>query len=64
MSDPKKRQDPLPDPIFDVEQVASATECTGLMPAQIQSAEQGESLSKLESIHRIHPRFVDGNDEK
>ena len=55
MSGPKKRQEPLPDPFFDVEQVASATECTGLMPAQIQDAEQGEDLSRLESIHRIRP---------
>ena len=64
MSGPKNRRESPPDPLFDVEQVASATECTGLMPAQIQSDEQGEALSELESIHRIHPRFVDGNDEK
>ena len=44
--------------------VVSATECTGLLPAQIQSEEEGEALSSLEGIHRIQPRFVDGNDEK
>lgn len=51
------------DPFYDVEQVASATECTGLLPAQIQSPEEGRDVSSLESIHTIHPRFVDGNDE-
>ena len=64
MSGPgKKRGAKTPDPLFDVEQAASATECTGLMPAQIQTAEQGENLAELESIHRIKPRFVDGDDE-
>ncbi len=51
------------DPIFDIEQVASATECTGILPAQIETAEQGESISRLQSIHTIAPRFIDGDDE-
>ena len=58
------RKNPSRDPIFDVETVVSATECTGLLPAQIQSAEEGADISSLESIHPIQPRFVDGNDEK
>lgn len=60
--EPKKN--PSRDPVFDVENVVSATECTGLLPAQIQSAEEGENISSLEGIHPIQPRFVDGNDEK
>ncbi len=63
MSGPKKRRKTPPDPLFDVEQAASATECTGLMPAQIQSDEQGEALSELESIHLIRPQSADGNDD-
>lgn len=66
MSQRKKevpRKNPSRDPIFDVTQVASATECTGILPAQIETAEQGEDISRLESIHPIQPRFVDGDDE-
>ena len=57
------RPNPSRDPFFDIEKVASATECTGLMPAQIQTEEQGEDVAALQSIHRIKPRFVDGDDE-
>lgn len=64
MKKEEPRKNPSHDPVFDVENVVSATECTGLLPAQIQSAEEGEDISSLEGIHPIHPRFVDGNDEK
>ena len=42
--------------------VASATECTGILPAQIQSEDEGENVAHLQAIHTIRPRFVDGND--
>jgi len=67
MSQRKKetpRTNPSRDPLFDVTQVASFTECTGILPAQIETAEQGEDISQLESIHPIQPRFIDGNDEQ
>ncbi|MBE5771764.1 MAG: hypothetical protein IJE17_10860 [Clostridia bacterium] len=64
MKKEEPRKNPSHDPMRDVENVVSATECTGLLPAQIQSEEEGEALSSLEGIHRIQPRFVDGNDEK
>lgn len=54
MSGAKKRPRVPADPFFDVENVVSANECTGLMPAQVEAPEQGEELSELESIHRIH----------
>ena len=49
------RHDRKNDPFFDLEQAASASECTGLMPAQIQTGAQGEDLSALQGIHRIKP---------
>ena len=60
--EPKKN--PSHDPVFNGENVVSATECTGLLPAQIQNAQEGENLSRLEGIHPIHSRFTDGKDEK
>ena len=51
-------------PVRDIEDLASFTECTGILPAQIETAEQGEDISQLESIHPIQPRFIDGNDEQ
>ena len=43
------------DTLFDIEQAASMTECTGILPFQIQTEEEGESVSALESIHPIQP---------
>ena len=56
MSQRKKKpalKNPSRDPIFEGETAASATECTGLMPAQVEDAEQGENLSRLQAIHPI-----------
>ena len=47
------------DPFFVVAKDASANECTGLMPAMAEDEDEGESLSRIESIHRIK-----GKDEK
>ena len=47
---------PWEDPLFDIQQVASMTECTGILPAQVATEEEGESVSRLESIHPILPR--------
>ena len=43
------------DPLFDIQQAAAMTECTGILPFQIQTEEEGESVSALESIHPIQP---------
>lgn len=41
--------DPL---VWDVEKLASATECTGLVPAAIQTPEEAENYSRLYAIHQ------------
>ena len=38
-------------PITDVEDLASATECTGLIPAGIQTPEEAENYAELYAIH-------------
>ena len=40
---------------FNLNQAASATECTGLLAVQVQNEEEAESLSDLEGIHAIQP---------
>lgn len=39
------------DPFFDAEQVASLTECTGLMPALPKDAQQDVNYAELYAIH-------------
>ena len=38
-------------PIFDVEELASASECTGLIPAAVQTPEEGQNYAELYAIH-------------
>ncbi|MBQ9943044.1 MAG: hypothetical protein IJO67_01650 [Clostridia bacterium] len=40
----------------DVENVSSATECTGLMPAMVYSEEETEELARMEGIHPFPPQ--------
>ena len=47
------RQIPLPD----VENLASACECTGLTPAAVQTPEEGESYAELYAIHQQKPAW-------
>lgn len=51
----KPLRPPEDDPLFDIQQAASMTECTGLLPAQIASEDEGESIAALEGIHPILP---------
>lgn len=44
------------DPFYDVEQVASITECTGLMPALPQDGQQEASYAALYAIHNARRR--------
>ena len=39
------------DPIFDVEKVASVTECTGLIPSLPQSESEDENYARLYATH-------------
>jgi len=52
-----KRQEHIPTPIREVEELASATECTGLTPAAIQSPEEAESYTELYAIHKQKPAW-------
>ena len=40
-------------PFFDLEQTASATECTGVLATPPQSEAEAENISALAGIHRI-----------
>ena len=44
-------------PIMDVEDLASFTECTGLIPAGIQTPEEGEEYAKMYAIHQQKPAW-------
>ena len=49
-----KRESDLP--FEHPESVQSATECTGLMPAQVESEEEAENYAQLYAIHPVKPR--------
>ncbi len=55
----KAKKNPLrpaeDDPFYDVQQAASMTECTGILPAQIGNDEEAESIAALESVHPVQP---------
>lgn len=42
-------------PIFDIEQVSSTTECTGLIPAAVESEAEAETYTHLYAIHKQKP---------
>lgn len=42
---------PANDPLFTIRQAASMTECTGILPAQVESLEERRSVAKLGAIH-------------
>ena len=45
-------RDPSKPTTWDVEDLASATECTGLVPAAIQTQEEADNYSRLYAIHQ------------
>lgn len=47
-----KRPDPV---VQEVENLASVTECTGLVPAAVQTPEEGSSYAQLYAIHEQKP---------
>ncbi|MBQ8537136.1 MAG: hypothetical protein IJ461_07035 [Clostridia bacterium] len=44
------------DPIYDIEKIASATECTGLIPAQVEDEAEVENYAELYAVHPVKPR--------
>ena len=42
---------PVNDPVFDIQQAASMTECTGILPAQVESPEEQRHIADLGAIH-------------
>ena len=39
------------DPLFDIQQAANMTECTGILPAQVESPEEQRHIVDLRAIH-------------
>ena len=50
--------------IWDVEDLASATECTGLVPAAIQTPEEAEDYASLYAIHQQKTAWTKERDGK
>lgn len=51
----RPEQEEAPGSLFDLEQAASCTECTGLLPTPVENDDQGESVAALQGIHKIRP---------
>ncbi len=50
----KRRANPpaqASDPLFDIQQAASMTECTGILPAQAETLEEKRNIAELGAIH-------------
>ena len=52
-----KKQEKVPFPIEEAEDLASFTECTGLVPAAVQTEEEGEAYAELYAIHHQKPAW-------
>ena len=39
------------DPLFDIQQAASMTECTGILPAQTETREERRNIAEIGAIH-------------
>jgi hypothetical protein len=42
---------PAGDPLYGIQQAASMTECTGILPAQAENPEEQRSIAELGAIH-------------
>ena len=42
---------------MDVEDLASATECTGLTPAAVQTPEEAQNYAQMYAIHELKPSW-------
>ena len=45
-----KPDSPADDPLFNIQQAASMTECTGILPAQPSTPEESRNIAELGSI--------------
>jgi hypothetical protein len=52
---PRKDRKPPLEPIYDVENLASASECTGIAPAPVQNDAEADATAALYAIHRPQP---------
>ena len=46
-----KPHTPANDPLFDIQQAASMTECTGILPAQAETLKEKRNIAELGAIH-------------
>ena len=46
-----KTDTPANDPLFDIRQAASMTECTGILPAQPATQDEKRNIAELGAIH-------------
>lgn len=51
----KLGREPSDQAVWEAEEITSATECTGLVPAAIQTKEEAESYTGLYAIHQQKP---------
>ena len=47
--------DPMEDDLYDMNTVASATECTGLTPTEPEDLEEAYALGELYAVHTLRP---------
>ncbi|HIR80904.1 MAG: hypothetical protein UF351_04165 [Christensenellales bacterium] len=52
---PRARQMPVNPPVPEVAELASATECTGLIPSAVRTPGQAHSYAELYAIHEQKP---------
>lgn len=48
---PRKDRKPVLEPLYDIERIASSTECTGIAPAPILDQDAAETYASLYAIH-------------
>lgn len=46
-----KSDTPANDPLFNIQQAASVTECTGILPAQPATPDEKRNIAELGAIH-------------
>lgn len=60
MEQPTNRSETLVNPpVLEVEELASATECTGLTPSAVQSPAEGLTYAELYAIHQQKTAWPD-----
>ena len=47
----KRHKKPEDDSLLRIQQAASMTECTGILPAQVETAEEKRNIAELAAIH-------------